>query len=263
MGGRGTSYNNPDGIKGRQKENYKTGSSKWVDNAVKDAKETKRLPFKTDGTMKLNKEKIKVYDTTDPIAEGILKINLGKVKELQKVMDINYGIKTKKILDNEKTELKFFGGKSDGNSIAVYFDNNIVFNIKKYNNIENIKALINRQMASQHFAKVDNRNTTSYTVTHEFGHFVQDAIIKNRLEKKGLQYNLVTEREEAQVIRKEILKINKEKYGNNDASVSRYGLTNSMEFFAEAFTESQLSSNKTTIAKAMNDFLKQEGKQFN
>lgn len=227
MGGRGTSFSNKSGQKGTQQFKYKTGKTpKWIVDAVKNPQETTRQPFKTDGTMKLNNQKIKVFNTTDPMKDDVLRTNLGKVKDLQRKMLNQYGIDTKAHLTKEKSDLNFFGGSSNSGTIAVYFDNNIVFNMSKFRNLDSIREMVSRQMDSNHFAKADKKYITTYTVTHEYGHFVEDVIIKKRLEKKGLEFNFMNERKEANAIRKEILAINKEKYKNDDTSVSRYGLTN-------------------------------------
>lgn len=143
-----------------------------------------------------------------------------------------------------------------------------------FNSYESNVAETLSQIESGYIMPALKENASIYTVTHEYGHMVQNTFIKKAMEDYGLerlkasidyskktqkamfkQYNKIHADTEKRCCA-EILDIAKEanvnfKLGDN---ISRYGRTNYAEFFAEAFANSQLGA-PNEIGKAMQVWL--------
>lgn len=149
----------------------------------------------------------------------------------------------------------------------------IAFNSYKSNVTETLS-----QVESGYIMPALKENASIYTVTHEYGHMVQNTVIKKAMEDYGLEklkasidYSKKTEKARLKQYKKiwadtekrccaEILDIAKEanvnfKLGDN---ISRYGRTNYAEFFAEVFANSQLGA-PNELGKAMLVWLERKG----
>lgn len=149
----------------------------------------------------------------------------------------------------------------------------IAFNSYKSNVTETLS-----QIESGYIMPALKENASIYTVTHEYGHMVQNTVIKKAMEDYGLEklkasidYSKKTEKVRLKQYKKiwadtekrccaEILDIAKEanvnfKLGDN---ISRYGRTNYAEFFAEVFANSQLGA-PNELGKAMLVWLERKG----
>lgn len=149
----------------------------------------------------------------------------------------------------------------------------IAFNSYKSNVAETLS-----QIESGYIMPALKENASIYTVTHEYGHMVQNTVIKKAMENYGLEklkasidYSKKTEKARLKQYKKiwadtekrccaEILDIAKEanvnfKLGDN---ISRYGRTNYAEFFAEVFANSQLGA-PNELGKAMLVWLERKG----
>lgn len=149
----------------------------------------------------------------------------------------------------------------------------IAFNSYKSNVTETLS-----QIESGYIMPALKENASIYTVTHEYGHMVQNTVIKKAMEDYGLEklkasidYSKKTEKARLKQYKKiwadtekrcceEILDIAKEanvnfKLGDN---ISRYGRTNYAEFFAEVFANSQLGA-PNELGKAMLVWLERKG----
>ena len=149
----------------------------------------------------------------------------------------------------------------------------IAFNSYKSNVAETLS-----QIESGYIMPALKENASIYTVTHEYGHMVQNTVIKKAMEDYGLEklkasidYSKKTEKAIFKQYKKiwadtekkccaEILDIAKEanvnfKLGDN---ISRYGRTNYAEFFAEVFANSQLGA-PNELGKAMLVWLERKG----
>lgn len=149
----------------------------------------------------------------------------------------------------------------------------IAFNSYKINVAETLS-----QIESGYIMPALKENASIYTVTHEYGHMVQNTVIKKAMEDYGLEklkasidYSKKTEKAIFKQYKKiwadtekkccaEILDIAKEanvnfKLGDN---ISRYGRTNYAEFFAEVFANSQLGA-PNELGKAMMVWLERKG----
>ena len=109
-----------------------------------------------------------------------------------------------------------------------------------------------------------------YSITHEYGHIIQDHIIFTPAYRSGyskctsksertafFKLNYVQETEKQ---RREIISIAKEMDPDFDigSSISKYGQSDPTEFFAEVFANSQCGK-PNTLGKAMIEFLKRRG----
>ena len=119
-----------------------------------------------------------------------------------------------------------------------------------------------------------------YAVTHEFGHMLQHILIKQKYEQKG--WTIATAKDFIDISKKtqnaklkwyiecsnevkeecfneicDIARNNNNKF-DLDENLSKYGLYNKSEFFAEVFANSQLSK-PNELGKAMNIWLEKKG----
>lgn len=91
-------------------------------------------------------------------------------------------------------------------------------------------------------------NYDKYTITHEWGHVIENALLKS---DKSLNYH---------TIKNDIIDIAIKQSGKEAkdilTSMSIYGMSSDAEFFAEAFTMAELGGKNNVIGKAMRDYLK-------
>ena len=185
-----------------------------------------------------------------------------------------------------KSEMEIF---CDGRSSSLAYVSSSIINpsaqdlslCKKYFN--NYKILVNTQSRiskSNWNMPCSDEYVTKYTVTHEYGHIIQNILIKQRYIKEGWDetnprafydgtkstkkerfawYNKLSEEVENEHY-EEIIAIAKE--NNKDFNlldnISDYGKSNKAEFFAEVFANSQCGK-PNELGKAMQIWLKRKG----
>lgn len=113
----------------------------------------------------------------------------------------------------------------------------------------------------------------TYTITHEYGHMIEAYVCSSRTDFDALNIKFAslspeakrgryrqTEKSEARKITDEIVAIAKSKNPNFSMkeNLSKYGHTNSFEFFAECFANSQCGS-PNELGLAMQEWLEKEG----
>ena len=125
-----------------------------------------------------------------------------------------------------------------------------------------------------------DREASVYTVTHEYGHMLQNMLIRNKMIEKGwieansrqfVDFTKKTKKARFKwyyAIQKlvrdefidEILKIARDIDNNFDIkdNISRYSKHDEAEFFAEVFANSQLGK-PNVLGKAMNIWLEKKG----
>lgn len=123
-------------------------------------------------------------------------------------------------------------------------------NVTKYNKTLSLEQAFNDKMPTDGTVK----SQYNYTVTHEYGHALQNVMYRNAVANgyKG------TQGQYARNVSNQIIKIAETKYNATERSISSYGKTNTAEFFAEAFASANLGK-PTAVGKAMNDWLKKNG----
>lgn len=140
----------------------------------------------------------------------------------------------------------------------------ICINQRVNKSYESVVEKVKYSQSTGHFMQTDNNTQDRYILTHEFGHFLEDCLIKKRLNTDT--YTEPQRYREALNITDEICQIAKSKYkatATDIQFISKYGHTNAYEWFAEMFTSSILSSQKSPLNNAMLDYLrkKKENKQ--
>lgn len=96
------------------------------------------------------------------------------------------------------------------------------------------------------------KEAVAYTVTHEYGHMVQNIMYSNYTGVKTFSVY-------SDSVARGIIANARRKYGMNGIEqVSRYGLRSPQEFFAEAFANAH-SSTPNAVGLAMQDFLRKQG----
>lgn len=113
------------------------------------------------------------------------------------------------------------------------------------------------------FSKSDENELLNASIAHEYGHFIEKLIIDKKINEEKSQKDMthfdfdLAFSYHAIKIKREILKIQKEKFNSDEQFISEYGRKNSREFFAEAFSNLVTSKNPTTIAKATEIYIKE------
>ena len=156
----------------------------------------------------------------------------------------------------------------------------LCLNPAKLGDKETITAAIKGQMSRNYCMAVAEGKEHLQSVTHEYGHMLQDIMIGDEMTRRGWTpddrykfmdyskktraaqlkwYNQVSKEVEDQCF-KEIVEIAKK--NNPDfslsATISTYGASNKSEFFAEVFANSQLGA-PNELGIAMEEWLKQKG----
>ena len=151
---------------------------------------------------------------------------------------------------------------------------------KYYSNIDlHIETQL-KNKSTNHSMPFLDKEASVYTVTHEYGHMLQNMLIRNKMIEKG--WNEANSRQFVDFTKKskkamfrwyysvrksvenefidEILKIAREVDNNFDIkdNISRYSKHDEAEFFAEVFANSQLGK-PNVLGKAMNIWLERKG----
>lgn len=111
------------------------------------------------------------------------------------------------------------------------------------------------------FAPVDDKNLHISTTVHEYGHVVESAIMHKYFREHNIPItkHTVNKYKEnlATKIKNKVIDICKTKYKDDKIYVSEYAEANDnpFEFFAETFTNMELSSKPKPIALALRDYL--------
>lgn len=241
------------------------------------------------------KENIKEVKEDNPIdilvSKGV-KIDLDSLKNIdekllnENMKQLNYLIDKYPIVKDyiqEKT-LKFGVKNIKGSTIAQIESNihkesiNLFLNEAYYKDYNSFIKDTANNVLNGWSSKGIEKYFPVQTLTHEFGHILHDCIIHNynkenpqKLEKvvnsslkgslsagkkKLRDYQLKIVREYNNEMKSIAKTIDKE--FSIEKSLSRYGKTDSFEFFAECFAEYECGAN-TTISKAMEQVLRKEG----
>lgn len=113
-------------------------------------------------------------------------------------------------------------------------------------------------------SKVEKNNIHLFTITHEFAHLLEEIIILIRFYKQTNFNNYSYFRTmEALHIRDEVIALGKKRNNNFNENLSKYSKYNNFEWFAETFTNMDLSINSEPIALALKEFLDIESIKIN
>lgn len=277
MGGRGSSFkpeNNSieDKFQKRKKPKY------YLD--LGNIKDDKIISQQNKLTKELKESNILVYETTQNLDKDLAQSSLQQIKKLAD----NYNGIVSSYLDTE--DLKIRSYKINRVSIKTHksspdyevracfapLTSQICLNERTIRTNEKLIEEYNRQQKTNYSVTVDKGQEKNHVITHEFGHFVENCIIENRLKQDVKTYNtyktdnkqrLEIEWQEASKIVKEVTDIATQKYKakEKDLVLSDYGTRDPFEWFAETFTETSLHTTNKPLVQAMREFLSKENKQ--
>ncbi len=231
-------------------------------------------------TKELKESNILVYETTQNLDKDLAQSSLQQIKKL--TTDYN-GI-VSSYLDTEdlkvrsykinRVSIKTRKSRPDYEVCACFapLTSQICLNERTIKTNEKLIEEYNRQQKTNYSVTVDKGQEKNHVITHEFGHFVENCIIENRLKQDFKQYSTYKtdnkqrfeiEWQEANKIVGEVIDIATQKYRakDKDMILSRYSREDPFEWFAETFTEASLHTTNKPLVKAMRDFLNKENKQ--
>ena len=268
MGGRGSAYYEKRNQEVEQKLlKLKINSKKykyWIDDP-----ESERTNYNL--FEKLKNQHFSIRESTDKYTLEELEPYLITLNALNKEYEL-------KSLKNEN-EIQFSSYKLNGAYGAIEGYENVDGKIQlrltlDTNTIKNKDKYVERKFSAIHINKqsvyVENENIHLYTLVHEYGHLVEENIIRSRFEKyktsKLINYNEF-KNIEATRIKNEVIREFKNKYTNNQNNdmiyLSKYsksielgGTGNDLEWFAETFTNLQLSNNPAPIALELEEYIR-------
>lgn len=146
----------------------------------------------------------------------------------------------------------------------------IILNAKEFRNYDDTKMSIKEQIKYGYYMDCSDENMTIYTITHEFGHAINNVLVREKFMKDGKFINsiwnmTVREMDEAkrkykdEITRqnlKQIFDIAKKKDETIviDDYLSKYGKSSMGEAFAEIFANSQCGK-PNILGESMNEWL--------
>lgn len=281
MGGRGSQFNERiNAIDSLIKllnevKNLQNTPTSWLD--VGDVKKEIELVVQNDLTKSLKKDNIISCESLNNLNRDVVNSNLSQIKTLTN----KYSNISKEYLKDDVLKIRSFkmdnvsfktGKRTPEYNILAVFQSEtgqICLNARSMDEVEKIKKVKRLSILDKHSVKVDEKNYEVSTITHEYGHFVQDCIIEKHLKQDIHRYNTYkTNPQEREKIRlQEAIKITKDianiavtkfKATQEDLIQSEYSKTNHFEWFAETFTETNLHSEKKPITLAMKYYLEKE-----
>lgn len=259
MGGRGSAYGklvkDLDKIQQEQHERY-DGRPVTIEDFLWD----EESEIHDEMFNKLKEVKVSTRESTDKVNKYALTINQKEVEFVAKEFDY--------ILNEADFEIQLgaekLNSKTNGQTLP-FMDNGklrlrVVFS---EDNLNNLKAYREKQIAdvkSNWHAPIDiQTNASKYTAIHEMGHVVECCIFKKIIRNNPTISR--SHRDLAIKVRNDVEKILKNKYTKpgKDAimNISKYSTTNSMEWFAETFSNLILTDKEPTpVAKALDDYIR-------
>lgn len=270
MGGRGSAY--------YEKQNQEKEQD-YIKHLINESRKKQPYPYDPETERVdnyyfklLKNNKISVRESTD-------KFELEELRPYQRQLQLlNEKYSVKALTDENEIQFSSYKLRGAYGALQARIDeqNKIVVRLTldpetikdKQNYILNKKFSISLNKS----AYVDSKNVYLYTVTHEYGHLIEENIIRQRYKKRaehlGIEYERFREIE-AERIKNEVIKNLQNRYTtpvNNDMIyVSNYakdkqkfkeGSGNDFEWFAETFTNSQLSTNSAPIAEELEKYIR-------
>lgn len=159
--------------------------------------------------------------------------------------------------------------KKENNNFMAYFthnksltENSITFNKNYYDTLQNVRFTEINSMDSSWSVKAYPEKILDTTLAHEFGHLLERNLIDKhfKIDENDKDF-FKTYNKVCIDIQKEILDMYKDRYKRDldiPNELSRYSMTNSKEFFAEAFCKLEVM-NDSEVALIMKEFLKKYG----
>ena len=208
-----------------------------------------------------------VNGSVEKVDEKILSDNVLQLEKLEK----NFSVIKNSINPRYTIEYKN-ASRTNAYVINQHYntaDQDLYINGARWNNEEEPYKNREKTTKSNWSMPCAKENYTVYTITHEYGHMLENIIVQKRRDEKGvfskqLEDNNFNSRydfmrfvnADYKEIKKEIIQIFKENNKKEKYStyLSDYGKTNEYEFFAESFANSQLGA-PNKLGDAMNIWL--------
>lgn len=206
------------------------------------------------------------------IDESLLKDNTEQIKNLEEKFGVihksNGSISSKKTNDSIAYVSRLLSNPSK---------QDLVLNIDYYSDKNKIIKETTSAIKNNWSMPAKSENYGVYTITHEYGHILQNSIINDELEEMGGFENFKTraktfkgkiksyeklqeiiKRRHFEEIRQIAVDKSSDPYNLIKNNLSQYGKTNYSEFFAEVFANSQLGESNE-LGDAMSEWLKKRG----
>lgn len=211
----------------------------------------------------LQESNINICTSTDTFKAENINPNIKKIHEItERFSGIQKNIK--------HSQLDIRGAKFSGSTVACFSynpwnkDNMTIFlnsNLEKLSR-DKIEQKTQKQIDNKDWAPCDRNELINQDVAHEYGHFVQKLIFEKQKDKEltskmSAQQIDSYEKMLALKIKKDILKIQKERFNKTDDFISNYGDYSNFEFFAETFANLVTSKEPTTLAKSLEIYIKE------
>lgn len=285
MGGRGSGFgqrsepsieNLLEELKGKKKK-----KSTWTDYG--DGNKDFEIIKHTDLTKSLKKDKIVVCNTIINLDGDLAQSNLEQIRKLSS----GYSSFTETYLDSKNLRVRSFevddvsyktGKRKPNLTVVAAFNGmtgDICFNERTNKSLKQIREDELSMQADRWAVQTDTKNAEKSTITHEFGHFVEECIVEkrvmrdyvkddihayNKFKNDYIEHDRIMAKESRKIV-KEVAEIAVQKYHakSEDLMPSEYARSGGYEeWFAEAFTEANLHSADKPLIKAMKEFLKRE-----
>ena len=215
---------------------------------------------------KLKNQNISTRQSTDDIDD--------KIFERQQKQVLEIAQKYKKVLQNttRNEDIQLGGEKISGTTLgycSLRYENGelrqrIVLDKQLYSNYDKIKRTVDSAIRNRQFVPINQMfKSRDYIVTHEMGHAVENGIVAKIVKERNInmQVGLLRSINNLQAeIKNEVLKIYQKDFAKDiqfdKIFLSRYSRTNDAEWFAETFTNLQLSDKPEPIALALQKYLR-------
>ena len=285
MGGRGSSFSTKEMIDGlldglnKRKNQSKSDTILIYGDVKTDFETSKRNRLTKD----LKSSNILICQSMDKMNEDVKETNLQQIKNLTEtyshILGDNLTTEDLKIRCYDMNDKSLKTMKETPNyTVGALFEprgGQICFNTRVVVSNEQLTKEGISNQRTNYSVHTDVGKEKEHIVTHEFGHFVENCIIENRLKKDvklfseyikekrdGRSYRSEEIRDvEASKITKEIMTLATEKYGvknRRELRPSSYGMESNYEWFAEVFAETNRHTTDKPLVKAMKEFLKGE-----
>ena len=260
MGGRGSAYSklvkNVEKLIQEQNEKYDNNLKVDLADFINDIESE----IHDEMFDRLKDVKVSTRKSTDEVYRNSLKINQKQVELIAKEFDYILNETSSDIqLGSENIKDRGTGGYTVRN-IANGFDIRVVLDSKRLNDPRMERKETADSIRSNWHVPINiKEDARKYTITHEMGHVIENCIFEKLLKENRTNSRYYDTRWLAIKIRNEVENIAQNNYTKSGEKVkmniSTYSKENSMEWFAETFTNLVLADEPMPVALALRDYI--------